>query len=133
MSPLPSATGKNCYTCTKAETRYGSTYCTKTSPTYACPAEQKPYGCRTSGSTAEPLCPGSPVNGCAGYASLSSVNPSAVAEWHPCRNGNLRPCNVNASSSRRVWWLCKRGHEWQSPVYMRNAGRGCPYCTKEGR
>ena len=66
-----------------------------------------------------------------GYNTLASVNPAAAAEWHPCKNGGLKPCDVAPGSSRTVFWQCRCGHEWASPVYIRNAGRGCPYCAKQ--
>jgi len=36
---------------------------------------------------------------------------------------------VTPGSARRVWWRCERGHEWQSEVYSRTRGSGCPACT----
>src|SRR6266851_5304847 len=37
---------------------------------------------------------------------LTTTHPQLVAEWHPTRNGDLRPENVTASSGRKVWWKC---------------------------
>lgn len=52
-------------------------------------------------------------------------------EWHPQKNGKLLPCDVFAGSSKRVWWICKKGHEWRAPISRRNNGNGCPDCNKE--
>lgn len=63
--------------------------------------------------------------------SLIVAYPEVAAEWHPTRNGLLRPDQVAPKSGKRVWWLCKRGHEWQALVSSRSNGRGCPGCLRE--
>lgn len=60
---------------------------------------------------------------------LTDVTPELAAEWHPRRNDALRPDQVKATATRTVWWLCKRGHEWQAPIRSRTNGSACPYCT----
>jgi len=60
---------------------------------------------------------------------LSTVNPTLAAEWHPTRNGDLTPKDLTSGSRKRVWWQCKRGHEWQAAISERSSGRGCPYCS----
>ncbi|MCU1452831.1 MAG: hypothetical protein JWN46_977 [Acidimicrobiales bacterium] len=52
-----------------------------------------------------------------------------IAEWHPERNGTLGPNDVGSGSSRRVWWRCGAGHEWEGSVRGRTNGTRCPYCT----
>ena len=42
--------------------------------------------------------------------------PELASEWHPEKNGNLTPEKVSKASRRKVWWLGKCGHEWQSIV-----------------
>ena len=63
-----------------------------------------------------------------GYNDLATVYPQIAAEWHPTKNGDLLPSEVNAGSEKKVWWLCKNGHEWQSPI-IRRRHHGCPYCS----
>ena len=63
-----------------------------------------------------------------GYNDLATTNPSLAAEWHPTKNGDLAPTDVLAGSSKRVWWRCPHGHEWQTKISHRSAGSGCPYC-----
>ena len=71
---------------------------------------------------------------CAGRAvcednCLKTVTPSLAAEWHPERNGRLTSRDVTASSRKRVWWRCEKGHDWQAQINSRNKGYGkCPYC-----
>ena len=61
---------------------------------------------------------------------LSTVNPALAEEWHPAKNRELLPTQVSAASNKRVWWLCKEGHEWESKVGNRHLlERGCPYCS----
>lgn len=35
------------------------------------------------------------------------------------------------SSNKKVWWRCKRNHEWEASINNRNRKHyGCPICTK---
>src|SRR5438309_2135044 len=60
---------------------------------------------------------------------LSITHPQLAAEWHPTKNGDLRPDQVYAGSDKKVWWLCRGGHEWQARIANRKHERGCPYCA----
>ena len=60
--------------------------------------------------------------------SLLENNPVVAAEWHPTKNGDLSASQVLPNSSIKVWWLCKKGHEWEAVVSNRNQGTGCPQC-----
>ena len=64
-----------------------------------------------------------------GLNDLSILAPELAEQWHPDKNGNLLASQVSVGSTRKVWWRCDRGHEWQAAVYSRTAGRGCPVCT----
>ena len=59
--------------------------------------------------------------------------PEVAKEWHPTRNGDLTAKGVTPGSSKKVWWLCSKGHEWETAVGGRTRGRGCPNCYKESR
>ena len=63
--------------------------------------------------------------------SFAAIRPELVKEWHPFKNGNIKPENVSHKSHKRMWWVCSRGHEWDTPVYNRTCGRGCPKCQYE--
>lgn len=56
-------------------------------------------------------------------------NPEVSKEWNYELNGELRPENFAAHSSKKVWWKCSKGHEWQATISSRHSGNGCPYCT----
>lgn len=65
-----------------------------------------------------------------GYNDLSTTNPELANEWHPTKNGKLKPTDVMSGGGKKVWWLCKNGHEWQSTIASRNSGTGCPICKE---
>lgn len=55
-----------------------------------------------------------------------------AAEWHPTKNGELRPENVAVNSSVYAWWQCPKGpdHVWRTRVNSRTIlGRGCLACA----
>ena len=85
-------------------------------------------GSRTSGGPGCPVCIGRKV--LAGYNDLATTFPEIVAQWHPTRNGDLRPDQVTAGSGKKVWWRCEQGHQWEAMVYSRiSGGSGCPVCS----
>jgi hypothetical protein len=53
--------------------------------------------------------------------SLAEVYPEVAATWHPERNGTLTPDQVSSGNSRRVWWQCPAGHEWEEVVSGRRS------------
>ena len=60
---------------------------------------------------------------------LSSY-PELVKEWHPTKNGDLKPENLTCESHKKVWWLCPKGHSHYSIISNRtNNKTGCPYCS----
>ena len=68
-----------------------------------------------------------------GETDLQTLNPSLSKEWNYEKNGVLTPVDVTPGSSKKVWWKCDRGHEWQATVSNRTIGRGCPFCSSERR
>lgn len=71
---------------------------------------------------------------CSGYSvcndnCLQTVNPKLAGEWHPTKNGEQTPKDVTSGSSKKVWWICTKGHEWEAIINNRNRGAGCPYCS----
>lgn len=72
----------------------------------------------------------------AGYNDLESRYPEIAAQWHPTKNGNVKPCEVSYSSNKKYWWMYSYddavlGHfdfEWEATVNNRTfLGEGCPY------
>lgn len=64
-----------------------------------------------------------------GFNDLETTNPDLAKEFHPQKNGDLTVNNVAEKNSKKVWWLCVKGHEWQAPISVRAKGIGCPYCA----
>lgn len=64
--------------------------------------------------------------------SLAKFRPDIAKDWHPYKNAPLTPNDVMAGGSKKVWWICKHGHEWQTTIGLRvMAGTGCPKCTNQ--
>ena len=59
---------------------------------------------------------------------LSALHPDIARQWHPTKNGHLTPGDVAPGSNKKVWWRCKKGHEWETKVNYRLRNLGCPYC-----
>ncbi|MCM1259036.1 MAG: zinc-ribbon domain-containing protein [Roseburia sp.] len=73
--------------------------------------------------------------GIIGFNDLATTHPQLVKEWHPTKNGNVKPIDVSAGSNKKVWWLYsyddpKTGKhfdfEWQAIIHHRANGIGCP-------
>lgn len=78
-----------------------------------------------------------------GFNDLATVSPELAKEWHPIKNGDLKPTQITANSDKKVWWLLPydvpmdypikhlRGKhfdfEWQASINHRNRGIGCPF------
>ncbi len=63
---------------------------------------------------------------------LQDKYPEIAKEWHPTKNGNLKPNMFKPGSDYKVWWICKTcGHEWYTKIYTRTRGSRCPICGIE--
>ena len=81
---------------------------------------EKPTGC--------PFCDGKKVSK---ERSLAVLSPVISKEWHPEKNGKLTPSDFTHRSSRKMWWQCEMGHEYQALIKSRTGKQkvGCPYCS----
>ena len=64
-----------------------------------------------------------------GENDLATVNPKLAEEWDYEANGDLKPTDVAAGSSKKVGWICSKGHKWNAVIANRSRGCGCPYCA----
>ena len=64
-----------------------------------------------------------------GVNDLATTNPELAKQWHPTKNGDLKPTDVTCGSGKKVWWICAKGHEWKTRVVDRTNGYGCPICA----
>ena len=76
--------------------------------------------------TACPYCAG--VRPVVGVNDLTTAAPALASQWHPSRNGVLRPEDVTPGSRRAVWWQCAEGHTWRASPQAVRTGGGCPAC-----
>lgn len=84
----------------------------------------KPQGC--------PYCSGKRV--LIGFNDLQTKYPDIASEWHPIKNGELKPTDITCGSTKRVWWCCYKGHVWQTSPNKRCLRHdGCPICREEKR
>lgn len=74
-----------------------------------------------------PFCSGRQV--LAGFNDLVTRNPRLAKEWDYEKNESLKPEWVSPGSHRKVWWRCILGHSWETFVYTRVSGAGCPICA----
>lgn len=83
-----------------------------------------PYNRVVTGSGCH-ICSGRKV----GYGnSFSSMFPEMAGEWNYKKN-TARPDALVGGSNKRIWWICKKGHEWATSIQNRAKGDGCPYCN----
>lgn len=66
--------------------------------------------------------------------SLATLRPDVAEEWNYPKNKTLNPTQVFSQSMKKVWWICKKGHEWEAIISNRTGeGKGkntkCPYCS----
>ncbi|MBR4868719.1 MAG: zinc-ribbon domain-containing protein [Clostridia bacterium] len=67
-----------------------------------------------------------------GYNDLLSQDPEIAKDWHPTKNGALLPNQVLVGTDKKVWWQCRKGHEWYASIVSRHRTRcGCPQCNCE--
>ena len=62
-----------------------------------------------------------------GFNDLTTVNPELAKEVSP--NSKIKATEVTASSFKKLFWRCNKGHEWETTVDSRSRGNDCPYCS----
>lgn len=76
-----------------------------------------------------PVCSGKEIK--QGYNDLATTNPEIALEWDYIKNEELTPKHVTRGSGKKVWWVCKEGHEWLANIHSRSKGYGCPVCANQ--
>ena len=84
--------------------------------------------CRIQGTNC-PICSGNKV--LKGFNDLATTHPKIAAEWHPTKNGPLKPTDISKGYTKKVWFLCpKCGGEYDSYIGNKVKGYGkCPHCS----
>ena len=75
-----------------------------------------------------PNCAGKVVH--QGENDLQTKYPVLMIEWDYEKN-HIAPSDCLPFSSKKVWWKCTKGHEWQARIADRTRGKSCPYCSKK--
>lgn len=58
---------------------------------------------------------------------LATCFPELLPEWNFEKNKEF-PATISPKSNKKMWWICKNKHEWQSTVVSRTDGAKCPHC-----
>lgn len=86
-------------------------------------------GNRVFGGTGCPYCSNNKI--LQGYNDLQTTDPELAKEWHPTKNGALKPSDVFKGGKYKYWWICREGHSFQKRLYEKKLGKGCPYCSSK--
>lgn len=75
---------------------------------------------------------GCPV--CAGQVltserTLAAKYPQIAKEWHPTKNGQVKPTHIFPNSAKKFWWMCPKGHAYEAKPNNRVNGKGCSFCN----
>ena len=63
---------------------------------------------------------------------LLILYPLIAESWHPIKNNGVLPVNVLPGSKIKYWWICEKGHEWETTVNHRTSQKqNCPYCASK--
>ena len=61
--------------------------------------------------------------------SFAELYPKIAKEWHPTKNGTLKPTMFKPKSTFEAWWICPEcGNEYTAPIGRRSSGSGCKKC-----
>lgn len=83
---------------------------------------------RAGGKQGCPLCSNQRI--VPGINDFPTTRPDLVESWNKDRNRKIEPTSLSAGSTRvKVWWICSKGHEWETSVAKRSSGQGCPICA----
>ncbi|MBK6953831.1 MAG: zinc-ribbon domain-containing protein [Crocinitomicaceae bacterium] len=62
---------------------------------------------------------------------LQKTNPILAKQWHPTKNGDLKPTDFTFGSHEKIYWKCDNdpNHVWKAQIKSRSSGVGCPFCA----
>lgn len=75
-----------------------------------------------------------------GFNDLASLYPAIAKEWHPTRNGDLKPTDVTAGCEGKFWWYLPYDDpitgkhfdfKWPASIGGRVKGDGCPFLSNK--
>lgn len=80
---------------------------------------------RNSMGTGCPFCSGNKIE----ESDSIFYNKVVMSIWNFERNNSITPKKLSKSSNKKVWWKCKKNHEWESIIANISKGSGCPFCS----
>lgn len=77
-----------------------------------------------------PFCAGQKVSK---ENNLEARFPEIAKQWHPSKNGDVKPSDVMAGTDKKYWWLCPNHHDYEATPDHRTGKEktGCPHCTHQ--
>ena len=67
-----------------------------------------------------------------GFNDLATTNPEVLSAWDFEKNTDITPYEIMAGNNKKdVWWVCKKGHHFQTKVYyyLCLSDSKCPICS----
>lgn len=62
-----------------------------------------------------------------GENDLATTHPYLIQEWSD--KNVISPQDIKSGSNKKVWWVCDKGHHYQSSPNRHIKGSKCPYCS----
>ena len=62
---------------------------------------------------------------------LLNLRPDIASQLHPTKNKGWTAEELTPHTKKKIWWICKKAHEWDASVYSRSLGYGCPECSNK--
>ena len=65
-----------------------------------------------------------------GFNDVATTHPEVLKKWDYEKN-NITPDEVSYGYSKKVWWVCEKGHHYETSVYqfINLKGDKCPICS----
>jgi len=63
----------------------------------------------------------------------SFASNSRAKFWHLTKNNGVNPRDCFISSSKKYWFFCENGHEFDMTLANISAGTWCPFCINKGQ
>jgi very-short-patch-repair endonuclease len=80
---------------------------------------------RNSNGTGCPFCSGNEIE----ESESIFCNKVIMSIWNFEKNNSINPKKLSKNSNKKVWWKCKKNHEWESIIANISKGSGCPFCS----
>ena len=59
-------------------------------------------------------------------------NTELMKEYDYKKNKNIDLDTLTLGSNKKIWWICSKGHEWETSIAKRTIrNNNCPYCSNQ--